>query len=63
LDVMRACFAIGAVNGTISAEESAILNQIASELGLDDAQLNEIRSVFHEQLSSVQQIRRVTRGD
>ncbi len=63
LDVMRACFAIGAANGTISAEESAILNQIASEIGLDDAQLNEVRSAFHEQLSSVQQIRRVTRGD
>ncbi|MBA3235993.1 MAG: TerB family tellurite resistance protein, partial [Chloroflexi bacterium] len=60
LDVMRACFAIGAANGTISAEESAILNQIASELRFDDAQLNEIRSVFHDQLSSVQQIRRVT---
>ena len=60
LDVMRACFAIGAVNGTISAEETAVLNQIAGELDIDAAALNAIRAEHHEQLSSVQQIRRVT---
>ena len=30
LDVLRACFAISAANGTISAEETAVLNQIAA---------------------------------
>ena len=54
LDVLRACFAIGAANGTISAEETAIVNQIADELDIDDATLNAIRAEFHEQLSSVQ---------
>jgi tellurite resistance protein len=62
IDVLRACFAIGAANGTISAEETAIVNEIAAELDIDDATLNAIRADFHEQLSAVQQIRRVTRG-
>lgn len=61
LDVMRACFAIGAVNGTISAEETAVLNQIAGELDIDAPALNAIRAEHHEQLSSVQQIRRIGR--
>jgi uncharacterized tellurite resistance protein B-like protein len=62
LDVLRACFAISAANGSISAEETAVLNQIAEELDIDDATLNAIRSDYHEQLSSVQAIRRVTQG-
>ncbi len=60
LDVMRACFAIGAASGTISAEETAVLNQIAGELDIEAAALNVIRADYHEQLSSVQEIRRVT---
>ena len=60
LAVIRACFAIGAANGTISAEETAIVNEIAGELDIDDATLNAIRAEFHEQLSSVQTIRRIT---
>ncbi len=62
LDVLRACFAVGAANGTISAEENAVTNQIARELDVDDATLNAIRAEYHEQLSSVQRIRRVTEG-
>lgn len=62
LVVLRACFAVMAANGTISAEETAIVNQIASELDIEDATLNTIRAEYHEQFSSVQQIRRVTGG-
>ena len=62
IDVLRACFAIGAANGTISAEETAVVNQIARELDIDDAMLNTIRADFHDQLSSVQRIRQVTKG-
>jgi uncharacterized tellurite resistance protein B-like protein len=62
LDVLRACFAVGAASGTISAEETAIVNQIARELDINDATLNAIRAEYHEQLSSVQRIRRVTGG-
>jgi uncharacterized tellurite resistance protein B-like protein len=60
--VLRACFAVMAANGTISAEETATINQIAEELDIDDATLNTIRADYHEQLSSVQAIRRVTGG-
>ena len=60
--VLRACFAVMAANGTISAEETAVINQIAGELDIDDATLNAIRADYHEQLSAVQQIRRITRG-
>jgi len=60
--VLRACFAVMAAGGTISAEETATVNEIAEELDIDDATLNAIRADYHEQLSSVQQIRRVTGG-
>ena len=59
LVIMRACFAVMAANGTISAEETAVLNQIAEELDIDDAALNAIRADYHEQFSSVQQVRRI----
>jgi uncharacterized tellurite resistance protein B-like protein len=60
LVVLRACFAVMAANGSISAEETATVNEIAAELDIDQAELNVIRAEFHEQLSSVQQIRRIT---
>ena len=60
LNLARACFVIGAVNGSISAEESAVANEIANELGLDDAQLASLRGEFTDQMSAVQQLRKVT---
>jgi uncharacterized tellurite resistance protein B-like protein len=60
LDVMRACFAIGAASGTISAEESAVLNQIAGELDIDAAALNRIRAEYHDRLSSVRRLRQIS---
>jgi tellurite resistance protein len=59
IDVLRACFAVGAASGSISAEESATLNQIASELKLDTAVVSAIRAEFHERLSSVREVRRL----
>ena len=59
LVIMRACFAVMAANGTISAEETAVLNQIAEELDIEDAALNKIRADYHEQFTSVQQVRRL----
>lgn len=59
MDVLRACFAIGAASGSISAEESATLNQIASELNLDTGVTLSIRAEFHERMSSVQEVRRL----
>ena len=60
IDVMRACFVIGAASGEISAEEAAALNQIAGELDIPADVLNGIRAEHHEQLSSVRQLRRMT---
>ena len=62
LRVLRACFAISAASGSISAEETSVLNQIANELDIDDDALNAIRADYHEQLSSVQTLRRMTAG-
>ena len=60
--VVRACFAVMAANGTISAEETAVINQIAEELDIDEDVLRSIRADYHEKFSAVQQIRRVTQG-
>src|SRR5687767_14585059 len=59
MDVLRACFAVGASSGSISAEESAVLNQIANELKLDADVVSSIRAEFHDRLSSVREVRRL----
>ena len=59
LDVLRACFAVSAANGSISAEESAVVNEIALELDVDPEALSAIRAEYHDRLSSVQQVRRL----
>jgi tellurite resistance protein len=61
-DVLRACFVVAAASGSISAEESAEVNQIANELALDNATVSAIRADFHELLSSVQAVRRAAAG-
>jgi len=60
--IVRACYAVMAANGTISAEETGTINEIADELDIDEAVLRSIRAEYHEQFSSVQQIRKVTKG-
>ncbi len=60
--IVRACFAVMAANGTISAEETGTINEIADELDIDEAVLRSIRAEYHDQFSSVQQIRKVTGG-
>ena len=62
IDVLRACFAVGAASGTISAEETAVLNQIAKELTLDNDAVNAVRAEFHERISAVQAVRRIAEG-
>ena len=60
--VVRACYAVMAANGTISAEETGAVNQIADELDIDEDVLRAIRAEYHEKFSSVQQVRRVSGG-
>ena len=62
MDVLRACFAVGAASGSISAEETGTINQIADELDIDEAVLRSIRAEYHDKFSSVQQVRRVSGG-
>jgi tellurite resistance protein len=62
VDVLRACFAVAAASGSISAEESAVLNQIAKELALESDVANAIRGEFHDRLSAVQTVRRLAEG-
>jgi uncharacterized tellurite resistance protein B-like protein len=56
--VLRCCFAIGAVDGTITAEEASVVNQIARELDMEPNVVNTVRAEFHDQLSSVRALRR-----
>ena len=62
LALLRCCFAIGAVDGTISAEEAGTINEIGRELDLEPNDVNTVRSEFHEQLSAVQALRRAGAG-
>ena len=62
IDVLRASFAVSAASGSISAEESAEVNQIAQEIGLDPSIVAGIRAEFHERISAVQEVRRIAQG-
>jgi uncharacterized tellurite resistance protein B-like protein len=59
LGVMRACFLVAAANDEISSPESAVLNQIATELQIDPADFDAVRSEHREQLSVIRAIRTV----
>jgi tellurite resistance protein len=63
LEVLRACYTIAAANGTISAEENGVINEIARELDLDPAAVNAVRADFHDRLSAVQEVRRIAGTD
>jgi len=55
--VVRAAFAVVAADHEITSVEYAELTEIASELGLDRAQLNVIRNEYKDQLSAIQRMR------
>ncbi len=59
IDMLRACYAIGAASGSISAEEASALSQIGKELGLDADVINDVRADFHERITAVQEVRRL----
>jgi len=58
--LVRCCFAVAAVDGTIVAEEASVVNEIARELDLEAHEVNALRDEFHEQLSAVQAVRRAS---
>ena len=55
--LLRCCFLVGAADNSISAEESAVLNEIALELQLDSAVLSRIRGEFTDRFAVVQAMR------
>ena len=57
--LIRCCFAIEAVDGTITAEEASVVNEIARELDIEREDVNAVRAEYHEQLSAVQALRRL----
>lgn len=59
LNMARACFTIAAASGSISAEESAVANEIATELDIDTPTLAALRAEFTEQMSAIQEMRRI----
>lgn len=61
LALLRCCFAVGAADESISAQEASVANQIARELDLSRDQLNAVRAEFVERLSAIQALRQLNR--
>ena len=53
-NVLRACLVVTAADDSITAEESAVVNQIASELDIDQAELSALRGEFTEKFAAIQ---------
>jgi len=62
LAVLRCCFAVGAADDTINANEAGVVNQIARELDVERDDLNAVRAEFHENLSAIRAMRRLAGG-
>jgi uncharacterized tellurite resistance protein B-like protein len=61
LALLRCCFAVGAADSSISAQEASVVNEIARELDLSREQLNAVRADFVERLSAIQALRQLNR--
>jgi uncharacterized tellurite resistance protein B-like protein len=57
--LLRACFHVMASDDEVDATEAWLVNRVAEELDVERADLNAIRADFHEQLSSVREVRRL----
>jgi uncharacterized tellurite resistance protein B-like protein len=60
--LLRCCFLVDAVDDTISAEESAVLNEIANELLLESATIASVRAEFTDRYAVVQAMRAQASG-
>ena len=61
--LIRCCFAVGAADDTISADEASVVNEIAREVDLSREQLNAVRAEFVERLSAIQALRQLNQPD
>ena len=57
-NLLRTAFAVGAADDTITAAESAELNQIGKELGFRADEVDAIRDEFRDKLAAIQAMRR-----
>jgi tellurite resistance protein len=57
LDILRACFGVAAIDGTIDAAESFTIDEIALELDLEPAALAKLRGEFADRFSAVQSLK------
>ena len=56
-DLLRTAFAVGAADDSISAAETAELNEIGKELGFRADEVDAIRYEFRDQLAAIQAMR------
>jgi tellurite resistance protein len=56
-DLLRTAFSVGAADHSISAAESAELNEIGKELGFRSDEVDDIRNEFRDQLAAIQAMR------
>jgi uncharacterized tellurite resistance protein B-like protein len=56
--LVRACLAVAAADGSISADESAVADQVANELQLNSVQMAGIRAEFGDRMAAIQALRR-----
>jgi uncharacterized tellurite resistance protein B-like protein len=59
-DLLRTAFAMGAADHSITAPESAELNEVGKELGFRADEIDSIRVEFSDQLAALQTMRRMT---
>ena len=57
--LLRLAFAVGAADDSISAEESAEINEIGKELGFTPSEIDTMRMEFADKLSVIQEMRRL----
>lgn len=60
--LLQCCFIVMAADDEIDATESWLANRLAEELDVERPDLNAIRDEFHDQLSSVREVRRLAAG-
>jgi tellurite resistance protein len=61
-NLLRTAFAVGAADDTITAAESAELNEIGKELGFRADEVDSIRNEFRDQLAAIQAMRAARGG-
>jgi uncharacterized tellurite resistance protein B-like protein len=62
LRILRACLAVTAVDDSITAAESAVVNEIGNELGISEADVAAVRGEFADKFEAIRAMRARTGG-